>query len=419
MIKNQNRNPRILEIGEIVEVDVDLIMVHEQLGGRIAPEYEKLGIDYVMHPDRVVFILDHWVPSPTIQAANMHQRAKNFAKKYKFQNLLGENKGICHTVLPEQGFVAPGMVAVGSDSHTTTYGAFNCFSTGVGATDICSVFATGKLWFKVPEPVHFIIKDVPFSKGVYAKDLALDFLKKYGEDELLYCALEFSGTGLRNLSIASRITLANMSVEMGAKNAIFECDHLTKQWLLNNPNFRSKYGNQIRATVPDVCEEQEKTSIDLSTIQPMIAQPHSPGNVTEVQDCAGMEIDQGFIGSCTNGSLEDLRIAAKILKGKTIHHNCRCVVIPASTEIYLQAMREGLMEIFMQAGCIVGPSTCGPCFGGHMGLLGDNEICISTSNRNFQGRMGSYLSQVYLASPATVAASVIRGRITSPLDFME
>lgn len=210
-----------------------------------------------------------------------------------------------------------------------------------------------------------------------------------------------------------------MSVEMGAKNAIFECDHLTKQWLLNNPNFRSKYGNQIRATVPDVCEEQEKTSIDLSTIQPMIAQPHSPGNVTEVQDCAGMEIDQGFIGSCTNGSLEDLRIAAKILKGKTIHHNCRCVVIPASTEIYLQAMREGLMEIFMQAGCIVGPSTCGPCFGGHMGLLGDNEICISTSNRNFQGRMGSYLSQVYLASPATVAASVIRGRITSPLDFME
>lgn len=419
IMKEGSRSPRIPEIGEIVEVDVDVIMVHEQLGGRIAPEYKKLGLDYVKHPDRVVFLLDHWVPSPSIEASNMHKRANEFAKQYKFENVLGENKGICHTVLPEQGYITPGMIAIGADSHTTTYGAYNCFSTGVGATDICSVFATGKLWFKVPEPINFIIQKSSFSKGVYAKDLALYLLQSYGVDNLIYKSMEYSGPGLRNLSMPSRSTLANMSVEMGAKNAIFDFDSITKNWFKNNPHFQKRYGEQLNPEKADNNTEDSSVSIDLSSIKPMIAKPYSPDNVTEVRDCSEIQIDQGFIGSCTNGSIEDLRIAAQILKGQHVNLETRCVIIPASTEIYLQAMKEGLLEIFMKAGCVVGPSTCGPCFGGHMGVLGDDEVCISTTNRNFRGRMGSYSSKVYLASPATVATSVIEGKITSPLKYLE
>jgi 3-isopropylmalate/(R)-2-methylmalate dehydratase large subunit len=419
IMEDDAHNSRLPEIGEIVEVDVDVIMVHEQLGGRIAPEYKKLDLDYVKHPDRVVFLLDHWVPSPSIQASNMHKRANEFAKKYKFEHILGENKGICHTVLPEQGYIAPGMVAIGSDSHSTTYGAFNCFSAGVGATDICTAFATGKLWFKVPEPVNFIISNSTFKKGVFAKDLALSLLQTYGVNDLIYKSMEYRGPGLHNLSMSSRITLANMSVEMGAKNAIFEFDSITEHWFLNNPHYITRYGMHFNRVISDENDNNSSVSINLNSIEPMVAKPDSPDNVAEVHDCAEVKIDQGFIGSCTNGSLEDLRVAAKILDGKQVHSETRCIVIPASTEIYLQAIKEGLIEIFMKAGCIIGPSTCGPCFGGHMGILGDDEVCISTTNRNFRGRMGSYSSQVYLASPATVAASVINGKITSPIDFME
>ena len=419
ILEDKTKKPRIPEIGEIIEVDVDITMVHEQLGGRIAPEYEKLGLDYVKNPTRIVYILDHWVPSPSISASNMHNRANTFAKKYGFQHILGENKGICHTVLPEQGFINPGMVAIGSDSHSTTYGAYNCFSTGVGATDICSVFATGKLWFKVPEPINFIVSDSHFQKGVYAKDLALTILQKYGVDDLIYKSMEYSGTGLSNLSIPSRHTLANMSTEMGAKNAIFEFDSLVEQWFLHNSHYLARHGKKFNAVYVDNKIEYPTEHIDLSEIKPMIAKPYSPDNVVELHDCVGVKIDQGFIGSCTNGSLEDLRIAAKILKGQQVHQDTRCIIIPASTQIYLEAMKEGLMEIFLKAGCVVGPSTCGPCFGGHMGVLGDGDVCISSTNRNFRGRMGSYESQVYLASPASVASSVIEGKITSPKDYTE
>jgi 3-isopropylmalate/(R)-2-methylmalate dehydratase large subunit len=219
--------------------------------------------------------------------------------------------------------------------------------------------------------------------------------------------------------MSSRITLANMSVEMGAKNAIFEFDSITEHWFLNNPHYITRYGMHFNRVISDENDNNSSVSINLNSIEPMVAKPDSPDNVAEVHDCAEVKIDQGFIGSCTNGSLEDLRVAAKILDGKQVHSETRCIVIPASTEIYLQAIKEGLIEIFMKAGCIIGPSTCGPCFGGHMGILGDDEVCISTTNRNFRGRMGSYSSQVYLASPATVAASVINGKITSPIDFME
>ncbi len=418
IVKDNKKHSRIPEIGEIVEVDVDTIMVHEQLGGRIAPEYSKLGLDYVVHPDRVVFILDHWVPSPSVSASNMHIRAKNFAKKYKFQHILGENKGICHTVLPEQGFISPGSIVIGSDSHSTTYGAYNCFSTGVGATDICNLFATGKLWFKVPEPIYFHIEQSKFSKGVYAKDLALTLLRNYSVDDLNYKSMEYFGPGLSALTMSSRTTLTNMSTEMGAKNAIFEFDSVTENWFLNNPHYIARSGKNFQAVNLEGKMGKDPEYLNLSNIQPMLAKPYSPNNVVELQACSGIEIDQGFIGSCTNGSLEDLRIAASILKGQKIHSNTRCIIIPASTEIYMQAIKEGLIEIFLKAGCVVGPSTCGPCFGGHMGVLGDEEIAISSTNRNYRGRMGSYESQVYLASPASVAASVINGKITSPIEFL-
>ncbi len=349
----------------------------------------------------------------------MHNRANQFAKKYHFQHILGENKGICHTVLPEQGYIYPGMVAIGSDSHSTTYGAYNCFSTGVGATDVCVVFATGKLWFKVPEPFNFSISSA-FQKGVYAKDLALHILQKHGTEEFIYKSLEYTGPGLNNLSMESRHTVANMCAEMGGKNAIFESDKITEQWFRNNYHFSARHGKPIQPVSPESSADYNFIEeINLSEIQPLVAKPYSPDNVVEVNECIGTELTQGFIGSCTNGSLEDLRIAAKILNGHTIHSDTRCIVIPASTEIYLTAMKEGLIEIFLKAGCIVGPSTCGPCFGGHMGILGDEDVCISTTNRNYRGRMGSYDAEAYLASPATVAASVIHGKITSPLDYSE
>ena len=419
IVENGARKSRIPEIGEIIDVEIDITMVHEQLGGRIAPEYAKLDIDYVKHPDRIAYLLDHWVPSPSVPAANMHIRANKFAKKYKFEHVLGENKGICHTVLPEQGFIYPGMVALGSDSHSTTYGAYNCFSTGVGATDICMIFATGNLWLKVPEPVNFSIVN-SFHKGVYAKDLALHLLQKHGTEKFIYKSLEYTGSGLVNLTMESRHTLANMCTEMGGKNAIFEFDEITQEWFSKNSHFQARYTKKLQPVTPDPSAEYTlMEEIDLNLLQPLIAKPFSPDNVVEVNECIGMDITQGFIGSCTNGSLEDLRIAAKIIQGHTIHKNTRCVVIPASTETYLQAVKEGLIEIFLKAGCMIGPSTCGPCFGGHMGILGDEDVCISTTNRNYRGRMGSYKSQVFLASPATVAASVIHGKITSPLKYAE
>lgn len=424
ILANHTNFRKLPEVGEIIECKIDLVMVHEQLAGRINKEYQKLGIDYIADPKSVVYILDHWVPAPDIRAARMHQEANAFAKRYGFlkENILGENKGICHTVLPEQGFIYPGMIAVGSDSHTTTYGAFNCFSTGIGATDVCIVFATSRLWFKVPESIKIILQG-KLKSGVYAKDLALKILKDFSVDGAIYKSIEFCGEDLKNLDISSRITLANMSVEIGAKNAIFEFDTILKNWFELNNHFKQKYNNSIdliKPTFPDKDATYEliKTYL-LDELEPMVACPHSPDNVKPIEEVNDVKIDQGFIGSCTNGSIEDLRIAAKILKGKRVHPETRCIIIPASAEIYLNAIKEGLIETFIQAGCVIGPPTCGPCIGGHLGVLGDNEVAISSSNRNFQGRMGALSSKVYLASPASVAASAIEGKITSPKKYLK
>ena len=396
--------------GQFVECDIDLIMVHEQLGGRIHKEYEKLGIDYVWDPNKIFFILDHWVPAPTISAAQMHQDCRAFAEKYNFIHNIGLDKGICHQVLPEMGFSRPGMLIVGSDSHTTTYGAFNCLSTGIGATDVSVVFATGKLWFKVPESfkINFVGE---LNKGIMSKDIILKIIGDITTKGAIYKSLEFHG--IESLSIDGRMTISNMVVEAGAKFGVFLSDNKLENWIQK----RSK--EEYNVIHPDKEAIYEKTlEYNLSEINPMVAKPSSPGNADEIENVEGIEIDQAFLGSCTNGRIEDLRIAAKILKGKSINPKTRFIITPASKEVYITAMKEGLLNIFINAGAVVTHSTCGACIGGHMGVLGGGEVCISSTNRNFVGRMGAASSQVYLASPATVTASAIYGKITDPREVL-
>ncbi|MHA2290393.1 MAG: 3-isopropylmalate dehydratase large subunit [Promethearchaeota archaeon] len=398
--------------GQFIEAEIDLIMVHEQLGGRIHLEYEKLGIDYVWDPNKIFFILDHWVPAPNINAAQMHQDCIKFAEKYNFVHNMGINKGICHQVLPELGFSRPGMLIVGSDSHTTTYGAFNCLATGIGATDVSVVFATGNLWFRVPESIKVELTG-KLNKGVMSKDFILTMIGEISTKGAIYKALEFHGTGSSWLSIDSRMTVANMVVEAGAKFGIFLPDEKLKLWLKNRTNQSCKF------VIPDEDANYEKElDYHLSDITPVIAKPSNPGNLAKIEEVQGEEIDQAFLGSCTNGRMEDLRIAAKILKGKKIDSKTKLIVTPASQEIYMNAMKEGLIEIFLNAGAVFTHSTCGACIGGHLGVLGPEERCISSTNRNFVGRMGDSTAEIFLASPATVAASALKGKISDPREVL-
>jgi homoaconitate hydratase family protein len=401
-----------VEPGQFIEAEIDLIMVHEQLGGRIHKEYEKLGLDKVWDPDKIFFILDHWVPAPSVSAAQMHKDCRKFAEKYRFIHNVGMNKGICHQVLPEMGYSRPGMLIVGSDSHTTTYGAFNCLSTGIGATDVVMVFATGLLWFKIPESFKISLKN-KLNNGVMSKDFILTFIGDISAKGAIYKSLEFHGEGIKSLSIDSRMTISNMVVEAGAKFGVFGPDKNLENWIAKRTNKPYKLIN------PDENAEYEQTfEYDLSKITPVVAKPSNPDNIAPIEEVEGRSIDQAFLGSCTNGRIEDLRIAAKILKGKTINQKIRMIVTPASKEIYLSALKEGLVEIFLESGAIVTNSTCGACIGGHLGLLGENEVCISSTNRNFTGRMGDPSSQIYLASPATVAASALSGKISDPREVL-
>jgi len=398
--------------GDFIEAKVDLIMVHEQLGARIHEEFKKLELDSVWDPDKIFFILDHWVPPPSISAAKMHQICNSFSRKYKFTHDIGMNKGICHQVLPELGFARPGMLIVGSDSHTTTYGAFNCLSTGIGATDVSIVFATGKLWFKVPESFKVNLTG-NLNKGVMSKDFILTFIKDISTKGAIYKSVEFHGDGANGLSIDSRMTISNMIVEAGAKFGVFLPDEKMLSWLKNRTD------KKFRLIYPDENAAYEKEfNYNLSKIIPVVAKPSSPDNVVPITEVLGQEIDQAFLGSCTNGRMEDLRIAARILAKNKVNRNVKLIITPASTEIYLKALKEGLIELFIKAGAIVTHSTCGACIGGHLGVLGPNEICISSTNRNFIGRMGDSTSKIYLASPASVAASAIEGRITDPRDYV-
>jgi len=407
-IFKEKANINEISPGDFIEAEIDLIMVHEQLGGRIHKEYEKLDIDYVWDPEKIFFILDHWVPAPSVSAAKMHQDCRNFANKYKFIHNMGMDQGICHQVLPEKGYARPGMLIVGSDSHTTTYGAFNCLSTGIGATDVSVVFSTGKLWFKVPESYKIILEG-NLSNRVMTKDFILQFIGDLSTSGAIYKALEFHGPAINDLSIDGRMTISNMVVEAGAKFGIFLPDENLIKWIKTRTN--QKY-NLVE---PDEDAIYEKICrYNFENIQPVVAKPSSPDNIAPIEEVEGIPIDQAFLGSCTNGRMEDLQIAAEIIKGNKINKNIRFIVIPASKEIYLEALKQGLLEIFLNSGGIIGNPTCGPCIGGHLGVLGPEEVCISSTNRNFTGRMGDPSSKIYLASPATVAASALKGQITDP-----
>jgi 3-isopropylmalate/(R)-2-methylmalate dehydratase large subunit len=400
--------------GDFLECDIDSVMVHEQLGGRISPEFRKLGLEKVWDPNKILYVLDHWVPPPDVRAAKMHQRANQFAKDFSISTRLGQNEGICHQVLPEQGLALPGKLIVGSDSHSTTYGAFNCFGTGIGATDVAMIFATGKLWFKVPETIHINLEGTLGSKTM-GKDVILQMMREFGTDGANYQSLEISGSGLKHLSIDARMSIANMSVEMGAKACIFEGDPLLTEWFHSNVNINKNSQKIPSFIIPDKnAQYSMNKTYDLSEIPPLVAKPYRPDNVVPVAELGRIPIDEAFLGSCTNGRMEDLRVAAQIIKGQKVAPGVKFIIIPASRSIYLQALKEGLIEILVTAGGVVEYPSCGPCIGGHLGVLGPGEVCISSSNRNFKGRMGDPTSQSYLASPAVVAASAIAGFISEP-----
>jgi len=400
---------KVVHPGEIVDANVDMVMVHDLTGPLAVEAFKKIGTPKVWDNKKVVVILDHQVPAESVKAAELHKTLRQFGKDQKLTFYEVGRGGICHQVMPENGHVVPGSVIVGADSHTCTYGAFGAFATGIGSTEAAAVMATGKIWFKVPSTIKVNVKG-KFKKFVAPKDLILNIIGNLSVDGAIYRAAEFTGPTIKAMSIAGRMTLANMAVEMGAKNGIIAPDETTTEFLAE----RIKKMPDFKALQSDKDAEYERTvEFDVSKMEPQIACPSSVDNVKPVSEVGNIPIDQAFIGSCTNGRLEDLRLAAKVIKGKKVKDGVRALVIPASQEVWKQADDEGLLKIFTEAGAIVCGSACGPCLGGHIGLLAANETCVSSSNRNFIGRMGSTQANVYLASPATVAASAIAGKIVS------
>jgi 3-isopropylmalate/(R)-2-methylmalate dehydratase large subunit len=393
--------------GDIVDTNVDMVMVHDLTGPLAVEAFRRIGIAHVWDNKKIVIILDHQVPAESVKAAELHKMLRAFAKEQSIRFYDVGRGGICHQVMPEKGHVLPGSVIVGADSHTCTYGALGAFATGIGSTEAAAVFATGKIWLKVPETIRINVEG-EFKPFVTPKDLILSIIGRIGADGATYKATEFTGSTIRTMSIAGRMTLCNMTVEMGAKNGIIEPDETTRKFLQGRTN---KHYEVFRSD-PDA-DYGQVVEFDVSELEPLVACPSSVDNVKPVSE-VDAPIEQAFIGSCTNGRIEDLRVAAQLMKGNTVKDGVRTLVIPASQEVYRQAVEEGLVEIFTDAGALVCGSACGPCLGGHIGLLAVGETCVSTSNRNFIGRMGSTQASVYLASPATVAASALTGRITDP-----
>ncbi len=394
--------------GEIVEAKIDVAMVHDITGPMVIEGLREIGAKKVWDPKRIVVVFDHQVPADSIDAARNHIMMREFVTEQGITNFYDVFEGICHQVLPEKGFALPGRLIVGADSHTTTYGAFGCFATGIGSTDMVAVFATGKLWFRVPESMRVVIEgELP--KRVAAKDLILRIIGDLGSDGANYRAVEFVGSGMRNIDVAGRMTMCNMAVEMGAKTAIVPPDGKTRRYLAG----RARGGIKPLRSDRDATYLETHT-YDVSRLEPQVACPHSVDNVRPVADVEGVGVDQAFLGTCTNGRLEDLVEAARILKGKRIDRRVRMLVVPASREVYLEALKRGILKIFVEAGALVEAPCCAACMGAHVGVLGPGEVCISSSNRNFRGRQGSPKAKIYLASPATVAASTLKGAITDP-----
>jgi 3-isopropylmalate/(R)-2-methylmalate dehydratase large subunit len=406
----------IVRAGEFIQAKLDLVLGNDITAPPAIREFAKLAQPAVFDNKKIALVPDHFTPNKDIQSAEQCRQMRVFAHEQSIENYfeIGE-MGIEHALLPEKGLVVPGDVVIGADSHTCTYGALGAFSTGIGSTDMAAGMATGLCWFRVPEAIQFVLKGKP-SEHVSGKDVILHIIGKIGVDGARYQSMEFTGEGVASLTMDDRFTIANMAIEAGAKNGIFPVDETTQAYLKN----RGKRPSVIFEADPDAVYAQV-IEIDLSAIRPTVSFPHSPDNTRTIDEIEAMEqasgaitIDQVVIGSCTNGRLDDLRIAARYLKGRKVAKGIRCIIFPATQQIYLDAMREGLMEIFIEAGAVVSTPTCGPCLGGHMGILAKGERAVATTNRNFVGRMGHTESEIYLASPAVAAASAVAGKIANP-----
>ncbi len=401
-------NKKRVSPGEFINARVDLILANDITAPIAIKEFQRIGINKVFDPNKVVMVPDHFVPNKDIASAEQVQLMRNFARKQRIIYYEVGEMGIEHVLLPEQGLVLPGEVIIGADSHTCTYGALGAFATGMGSTDIAAAMATGDIWMKVPPTIKLIYHG-SLREWVSGKDLILYTIGQIGVDGALYSVMEFTGEAIEALPIDSRFTMANMAIEAGAKAGIFGVDNKTQLYV------KSRAERPYLVYEPDSdAEYAQVIEYDVSDIEPQVALPHSPANAKPVSQLESIEIDQAVIGSCTNGRIDDLRIAAQILKGNKIHPGVRCIIIPGSQQVYLDALTEGLIETFIKAGAVVSTPTCGPCLGGHMGVLADGERCVSTTNRNFVGRMGSTKAEVYLANPAVAAASAVIGKITSP-----
>ena len=399
--------------GQLIEADLDLVLGNDITSPVAIHEIEKMKVDGVFDKDKIALVMDHFVPNKDIKSAQHCKCVREFACKNEITNYFDVGKmGIEHALLPEQGLTVAGDVIIGADSHTCTYGALGAFSTGVGSTDMAAGMATGKAWFKVPSAIKFNIVGKP-AKWISGKDVILHIIGMIGVDGALYKSMEFVGEGIRYLTMDDRFTIANMVIEAGGKNGIFPVDELTREYMKEH----SKRPFVEYEADEDAVYDEEYT-IDLSTLKSTVSFPHLPDNTRTIDEVGDVKIDQVVIGSCTNGRMDDLRIAASILEGKKVADGLRVIVIPATQKIYLQAMEEGLIKTFIEAGAIVSTPTCGPCLGGYMGVMAEGERCVSTTNRNFVGRMGHVDSEVYLASPAVAAASAITGKISGPDEVM-
>ncbi len=400
-----------VKAGQLINAKIDLALANDITGPVAIKEFKKTGLNKVADGEKIAFVMDHFAPNKDIKSAGQCKICREFANEQNIENFFDVGKmGIEHALLPEQGLVGAGDLIIGADSHTCTYGALGAFSTGVGSTDMCAAMMSGECWFKVPSAVKFVLRGKP-AKFICGKDIILHIIGLIGVDGALYKSMEFTGDGVKYLSIDDRFTICNMAIEAGAKNGIFPVDEIALEYMNN------RFKRKVKIHEADADAEYEKIfEIDLSKLKPTVAFPHLPENTrTEWSETA---IDQVIIGSCTNGRISDLRIAAEILKGRKVAKNVRAIIIPATNEIYLQAIREGLAEIFINAGAVISTPTCGPCLGGHMGILAENERAVSTTNRNFVGRMGHVSSEIYLASPYVAAASAVTGKLTSPEDLL-
>jgi 3-isopropylmalate/(R)-2-methylmalate dehydratase large subunit len=390
--------------GELVEVIPDVALSHDNTAA-ISLKFKEIGVDRIFKPDIHVIVLDHATPAPTEQYALNHKVVREFVKEYGIAHFYDVNMGVCHQVLMEEGFVLPGDIVVASDSHTTTYGALGAFGTGIGRSEMAVIFATGKIWFRVPASMKITLNG-RLPKGIVSKDIILHIIGDIGADGATYKSVEFYGDSIVNLSVDERMTIANMGVEMGTKNLFIEPDEKVLEWL--QPRARKPF-DVVRAD-PDAHYEDE-LAYDISRLEPQVACPHQVDNVKPVSQVAGTKIHQAFLGTCANGRLEDISIAATLIKGKRVHRDVRFLVFPASMNIYREALANGYLTALLDAGAIVMNPGCGPCLGAHEGTLAPGEVCVSSSNRNFKGRMGSRDAEIYLGSPATVVAAAIAGEI--------